>query len=79
MESIGFNNELSLQLQEARKENDPIIQPNLVRDSWMLLSEIAPGTTDFDDLDDVLPELRSHRKNYTEQQLNKIKSNWINS
>ena len=81
LDMISYNTELAKQLKEARKENDPSIEPMSFRDNWMILSEISPSNSNEEFFDDVVPDLNydwiAHRSKYTEEELNNIENGFI--
>ncbi|RMZ93354.1 ATP-dependent DNA helicase, partial [Brachionus plicatilis] len=80
LDSVCFTNELSKQLQEARKEIDPIFEPENFQDKWMELAEIRPSNIS-EDADEIIGDKNydflSHRKNYTNEELQLIENDWI--
>jgi hypothetical protein len=79
---VKFDRELSNQLLLARQEVvEPVNQPSVTRDDWMILSEIRPIMNEID-IDDVVPDANydflAHRNNYTPEELEQIENNWIN-
>ena len=70
LSTIKFTTELSKQLQDARLElADPISEPLLLRENWMLLAEMRPCDLNFDDFAGIEIDRdydwKSHLKNYT--------------
>ena len=48
--TIKFTTELSRQFQDARLEiANPITEPLFIRENWMLLAEMRPCDSNFDD------------------------------
>ncbi|CAF1136717.1 unnamed protein product [Brachionus calyciflorus] len=71
---ISFNNELSEQLKEARKEMEIEPEVTMTRNQWMILSEKGPNVVDDnDDLDDIVSDKEHdfllHLKDYTAEYL----------
>ncbi|CAF1035540.1 unnamed protein product [Brachionus calyciflorus] len=80
IDMISFNNELSEQLKEARKEMEVEPETAMTRDQWMILLEIGPNVEDDDDddIDDIVPDkdhdFLLHLKDYRPEQLFSIRN-----
>ena len=83
IEIINFHTDLSKQLIIARSEGrDEYVAPTYLRDNWQILSEIRPQFGFDEDFDDIVADnthdFLGHRKNYTEEQLQMIETQFIN-
>ncbi|RNA21387.1 hypothetical protein BpHYR1_040074 [Brachionus plicatilis] len=83
IEMICFNNEISIQLKEARKEMEVEPEITLTRDQWMILSEKGPSTVEEEEDDeyeiiDREHDFLKHREEY-QHYLNFIEKSWLNN